>query len=74
MDEARLAADAQVKEACIIAELSTLQYEKEVAIAVAEAEVFEAAAGVEDITIQFMMLYSASAIMLKCNPNYVLVT
>ena len=44
VEEARLAADVKVKEARIIAELSTLKHEREVAVALAEAEVLEAAA------------------------------
>lgn len=48
VEEARLTADVKVKEARIIAELSTLRHEKDVAVALAEAEVLEAAAGAED--------------------------
>lgn len=42
--EAHLAADLKVKEACIAAELSALEHEREIAVALAEAEVLEAAA------------------------------
>lgn len=44
MEEAHLAADLKIKEARIAAELSALKHQREVAVALAEAEVLEAAA------------------------------
>lgn len=45
--EAHLAADLKVKEARIAVELAALEQEREIAVALAEAEVFEAAAEIE---------------------------
>lgn len=45
--EAHLAADLKVKEARIAAELSALEHEREIAVALAEAEVLEAAAEIK---------------------------
>jgi len=50
--EAHLVADLKVEEARIAAELSALEHEREIAVALAEAKVLEAAAEIERYTRQ----------------------